>query len=76
MRRNILIIRAFVKLREVLASHKDLADKIAALEKAQKQQGATIGDILVAVNMLIKAHRRLPPAIGQDGLAAGMEEKQ
>ena len=25
---NILIIRAFVKLREVLATHKDLADKI------------------------------------------------
>lgn len=30
---NILIIRAFVKLRELLASHKDLADKIAAWKR-------------------------------------------
>jgi ORF6N domain len=33
---NILIIRAFVKLREVLASHKDLARKIEQLEARQK----------------------------------------
>ena len=33
---NILIIRAFVKLREVLASHRKLARRIERLEHAQK----------------------------------------
>ena len=30
---NLQIMRAFVKLREMIASHKDLARKLAALEK-------------------------------------------
>ena len=30
---NIAIMRTFVKLRELLATHKDLAEKIVALEK-------------------------------------------
>jgi hypothetical protein len=36
---NILIIRAFVKLREMLATHKDLALKIEELERQQKEHG-------------------------------------
>jgi hypothetical protein len=35
---NILIIRAFVKLRDVLATHKDLAVRMDKLEATQKQQ--------------------------------------
>jgi hypothetical protein len=49
---NILIIRAFVKLRELLATHKDLARKIEQLEAGQRQQARTQaehGSILVAV---------------------------
>ena len=42
---NILIIRAFVKLRELLASHKELAEKIEKIEQTQKQHGT----ILVAL---------------------------
>jgi len=42
---NILIIRAFVKMRELLASHKALAERIEQLELTQKQHGS----ILVAV---------------------------
>jgi phage regulator Rha-like protein len=38
---NILIIRAFVKLRELLATHKELARKIDQIEAAQKQQART-----------------------------------
>lgn len=37
---NILIMRAFVKLREVLASNRDLANKIEKLEAAQKDHAA------------------------------------
>ena len=39
---NILIIRAFVKLREVLATHKDLARK---MEDQQKEHGARINAV-------------------------------
>jgi len=35
---NILIVRAFVKLRELLSTHKDLARKIEQIEATQKQQ--------------------------------------
>jgi phage regulator Rha-like protein len=34
---NILIVRAFVKLRELLATHKDLARKIEQIEDRQNQ---------------------------------------
>jgi hypothetical protein len=42
---NIVIMRAFVRMRELLASHKTLADKIEKMERTQKQHGS----ILVAV---------------------------
>jgi hypothetical protein len=38
---NILIIRAFVKLRELLAANKELARKIEQIEAAQQQQVRT-----------------------------------
>jgi phage regulator Rha-like protein len=38
---SILIVRAFVKLRELLATNKDLARKIEQIESAQKQQANT-----------------------------------
>jgi hypothetical protein len=39
---NILILRAFVKLREVLATHKDLAARMDKIEVNQKQHGSII----------------------------------
>jgi phage regulator Rha-like protein len=38
---SILIVRAFVKLREMLAANKDLARKIERIETAQKQHTHT-----------------------------------
>ncbi len=35
---NILIMRAFVQLREMIASHKDLARKLEELEKKYDEQ--------------------------------------
>ena len=35
---NILIMRAFVKLREMLATHKDLAKKLEEMEKKYDEQ--------------------------------------
>jgi len=53
---NILIVRAFVKMRELLASHKDLAARVEKLEAAQHKHGSIIG--LLADE--IDAMKRLP----------------
>ncbi|MEP7362738.1 MAG: ORF6N domain-containing protein [Acidobacteriota bacterium] len=39
---NILIVRAFIKLREVLASHKELAARIESLETHQRRHASVI----------------------------------
>jgi len=39
---NILIVRAFVKMRELLAIHKDLAERVEKLESGQKKHGSII----------------------------------
>jgi hypothetical protein len=65
---NIYIMRAFVKLRELLATNKDLAQKIYVIEKELKEQGKDITAISVAVSRLIADHalekKKLPNAIG------------
>jgi hypothetical protein len=38
---NILVVRAFVNLREMLASHKDLAHKMIELERQRRSQGSS-----------------------------------
>jgi hypothetical protein len=43
---NILIIRAFVKLREILATHRELAARIGKLEMTQSRHASVI-DILI-----------------------------
>ena len=43
---NILIVRAFIKLRELLATHKDLAARIENVESNQ-QRHASVINILV-----------------------------
>jgi hypothetical protein len=43
---NIEIIRAFVRLRQMLASHADLADQLAALEKKYDTQFKVVFDAL------------------------------
>jgi hypothetical protein len=66
---NILIIRAFVRLRQLLATHKDLARRIEQLEAAQEQHARTQkqhASILVAVVQDIQRLKNPPPtrAIG------------
>ncbi|WP_041245554.1 hypothetical protein [Geotalea uraniireducens] len=43
---NILIMRAFVKLREMIASHKDLAKKLDELEMKYDAQFAIVFDAM------------------------------
>lgn len=43
---NIAIMRAFVKLREMLATHKDLARKLAEMEKRYDAQFKAVFDAI------------------------------
>jgi hypothetical protein len=49
VRVNIEIMRAFVRLREILSSHADLARKLAALEKKYDAQFKTVFDAIRAL---------------------------
>ena len=51
---NILIIRAFVRLREYLATHKDLARKLEDVEQTQQEHGAHIQQIYDYIERLIE----------------------
>ena len=51
---NILIIRAFVRLREYLATHEDLAHRIANVERTQSEHGAHIQQIYDCIDKLIE----------------------
>ena len=61
---NVYILRAFVKLRELLTTHKDLARKIEQLEKGQREQGKDITAISQAVSKLITEKMKIKDAIG------------
>jgi hypothetical protein len=61
---NILIIRAFVMLREMLATHKALACKIEELERQQKEHGQQLAAVYSAVKQLIAAPRKPKRFIG------------
>ncbi|MBI5145216.1 MAG: ORF6N domain-containing protein [Candidatus Omnitrophica bacterium] len=51
---NILIMRAFTKLREILLTHKELAAKIEALEEKYAEHDQTIKDIFQAIKQLLE----------------------
>lgn len=61
---NILIIRAFVKLREMLASNKDLARKIDDLECKQKKHGEQLTAVYSMVKKMIDIPSRPHKPIG------------
>jgi hypothetical protein len=58
---NIAIMRAFVKLRELMATHKELAKRIEELEKKQRTTQKDITAIFGAISQLLTVHE---PAIG------------
>jgi hypothetical protein len=54
---NILIVRAFVRLREILATHKDLAARIDKIEVSQDQHASVINILAEEIDNL----KQLPP---------------
>ena len=55
---NILIMRAFVKLRELMATHKELAHKIEALERKYHAHDKELQIVFEAIKKLLQ-----PPPI-------------
>jgi hypothetical protein len=51
---NIAIMRVFVKLREVLATHKELADRLAELERRMDKKDQEIMALFEAIRRLMK----------------------
>lgn len=61
---NILVVRAFVKLREMLASHKDLAHKMIDLERQQREHGQQLAVVYTMVRRLMEPPRSRKRPIG------------
>lgn len=61
VRVNIMIMRAFVRLREMIASHKDLARRLAELEKKYDAQFKVVFD---AIRQLMEPAKPKPRRIG------------
>jgi hypothetical protein len=51
---NILIMRTFVKMREAMATHKDLAAKVEALERKYEKHGEELQLVFKAIRQLIE----------------------
>ena len=65
---NLQIMRAFVKLREMIASHKDLARKLAALEKKYDDNFKVVFEAIRAL--------MIPPEKPKKKNGFGLREKQ
>ena len=51
---NIAIMRVFVRLREYLATHRDLARKLEDVERTQQEHGAHIRQIYDCIDRLLE----------------------
>jgi hypothetical protein len=61
---NILIIRAFIKLREVLATHRDLARKLEDLERRHADHASRIDGVYQILQRLIATPAKPKRSIG------------
>lgn len=52
-RMSVFVVRAFVKLREMLATHKELAHKLAELERKLQSHDESIRSLVVAIRQLM-----------------------
>jgi len=61
---NILIMRAFVRLRGMMASQKEVARKLAELEKHLQDHDEQIQAIFTAIRQLMASPEKQPKKIG------------
>ncbi len=57
---NILIIRAFIKLRDMVATHKDLAERMEKLEATQKRHASVITLLAEEIEQLKEPPKLIP----------------
>lgn len=50
---SVFVVRAFVKLREVLSTHKELTYKLAQLEQKLQNHDDSIRSLMVAIRQLM-----------------------
>ena len=58
---SVFVVRAFVKLREMLAAHKDLAHKLAELERKLQNHDESIRSLVIAIRQLMRPSEPEPP---------------
>jgi len=58
---SVFVVRAFVKLREMLATHKELAHKLAELERKLQNHDQSIRSLVVAIRQLMAPPEPEPP---------------
>ena len=70
---NIVIVRAFVRLRQLLATHKDLARKIETLERKDAEHDAKFRDHTSVVPSSVSASEHTMAAFEQELRKLGSE---
>jgi hypothetical protein len=58
---SVFVVRAFVKLREMLSTHKELAHKLAELERKLQNHDQSIRSLVVAIRQLMARPELEPP---------------
>ena len=61
VRMSVFVVRAFVKLREMLTTHKELAHKLAELERKLQNHDESIRSLVVAIRQLMRPQEPQPP---------------
>ena len=64
VRMSVFVVRAFVKLREVLATHKELADKLSELERKVGTHDQAIVSIIATIRQLTEPAKQKARVIG------------
>jgi hypothetical protein len=61
VRMSVFVVRAFVMLREMIATHKELAHKLAELERKLQNHDESIRSLVVAIRQLMRPPEPEPP---------------
>lgn len=61
VRMSVFVVRAFVKLREMLVTHKELTHKLAELERKLQNHDESIRSLVVAIRQLMAPPEPEPP---------------
>jgi len=61
---SIIIINTFIKLREIISSHKELAQKLSELEQRVSNHDSAIADIFKAIRQLMSSPKQPKRKIG------------